>query len=67
MDIYCKPDHKVKFINDNGHDYERESAARVLNTDTIYEVEYVDIHGWVSYVKLKGIDSTFNTVMFIDA
>lgn len=66
MDIYCDPGHKVKFINDNGHDYERESAAEILDTDTIYEVEYVDIHGWSSYVKLKGIQGTFNTVMFID-
>lgn len=66
MDIYCEPGHKVKFINDNGHDYERESAAKILDTDTIYKVEYVDIHGWSSYVKLKGIQGTFNTVMFID-
>ena len=48
----------------DGHDWQREKARKVLDTETEYEVEDIDIGSWSSELKLKGIEETFNTVMF---
>lgn len=66
MDIYAEPGHKVKFTNENGRDEERENASKILNTEDIYTVEYINVGGWFSYVKLEGIPGVYNTVMFVD-
>lgn len=67
MDIYAEKGHKVKFLNKHGEEYEREAASKLLNTEDIYTVEFIDVGGWFSYVKLEGIPGLHNTVMFADA
>ena len=66
MNIYAKAGHKVKFLNKNGYDHEPKTASEVLNTETIYEVDYTEVGSWITYVKLKDIDGMFNSVMFED-
>ena len=65
LSIYAKSETKVKFINDNGYDFEREEANQILGTDKIYTVKHINVGGWISYVHLKEIpNKSFNTVMF---
>ncbi len=64
MDIYTKPGKKVKFLNKNGYDWQKEEAAKVLNTEDEYTVVDIDIGGWMSDVYLEGFPHPFNTVMF---
>lgn len=53
----------AKFRDKDGYDYERTSASEILD-DREYEVESVDIGGWSSTLRLKGIQKDFNAVMF---
>lgn len=64
MRLDTKPGEKVRFLNQNGYDYERTIAAELLDTETEYEVEFVDVGDFRSSVKLKGFRIFFNTVMF---
>lgn len=66
MYIYAEPGSKVRYLNQNGYDTDRELANKILNTEQIYEVEYVKVGSWYSTVKLKYIEPMFNTVMFED-
>lgn len=56
----------VRFLGKNGHDHELTEALELLEVGRVYEVESIDIGGWVSYLKLKDIATTFNSVMFED-
>lgn len=65
MDIMSKPGTKVKFLNRNGWDHERDGASEFLNTHDTYTVKYIRIGGWTSYVQLTEFPTkSFNTVMF---
>lgn len=65
MDIMSKPGTKVKFLNRNGWDHEREVASNFLNIHDTYTVKCIRIGGWQSYVQLTELPTkSFNTVMF---
>ena len=65
MDIMSKPGTKVKFLNRNGWDHERDAANEILNIHDTYTVKYIRIGSWKSYVQLIEFPtSSFNTVMF---
>lgn len=54
----------AKLMNPNyGLDSDKENV-KVLNSETVYEVNDVDIGGWISYVSLIGLEGQFNTVQF---
>lgn len=46
---------------ENGMKIDQENAAK-LQFDVYYEVEDIEIHSWTTSVKLKGFDTTFNSV-----
>lgn len=52
------------FLNRNGHDSEREAAAKVLAEGTRYTVADCAVGGWRSTVSLEAVAGRFNTVMF---
>lgn len=65
MSIYAPEGTKVKFMNENGFDREKEYANKILDKNQIYTVDRVEVGGWVSYVYLKEFpNEAFNTVMF---
>ena len=55
---------KVRYLNQNGYDGDREYANKYLKEGQIYEVEFTVIHSWLTDVFLKGIPVSFNSVMF---
>ena len=68
MDIYAKAGTKVRFLNANGFDAERQNARKYLLTDQTYTVDSIKVGSFVSYVRLKEYPQTmFNTVMFEEA
>lgn len=64
MDIYSRSGTIVRFLNQNGYEHERDTAAISLTEGVDYEVEHIDVGNWSSRVKLVGIDGWWNTVMF---
>lgn len=54
----------AKFLNRNGHEYERQAAEKVFNTIDSYEIIGGSIGGCCSYFVFRGIPGTWNTVMF---
>ena len=57
---------KVKFLNENGHDWQLEEARKIFKEGQILEVEEIEVGGWSSKVKFADCDGWFNTVMFED-
>lgn len=58
---------KVKFLNKNGYDHEREEARKYFEEGQILTVKEIYVGGWsstVEFVELPNIK--FNTVMFGD-
>lgn len=55
---------KVKFVNHNGYESEREHAASVFNESDELTVEMCRIGNSSSTYKFEGIDGNWNTVMF---
>lgn len=67
MDIYSSAGTKVRFLNKNGYDNERETAAKVFDTTTIYTVKNIEVHSSVSYVTLEEYpERSYNSVMFTE-
>ena len=67
MNIYAKKGDKVRFLNDNGRDSEREYAATMLKEGQVYTVDHTDVYGWHTDVHLQEVpDQMFNSVMFDD-
>lgn len=65
MDIYSEEGTKVRYLNQNGYDYEREEANKELVEGEVYTVKYTIVGSWYSTVVLKEFpDKEFNTVMF---
>ncbi len=53
------------FKNENGHDHEREHAAKVLTQGRVYTLKQMDIGGWSSQFELFEHEGKwFNHVMF---
>lgn len=66
MDIYSDSGTKVKFMNRNGTEHDRNYAIdNGLWTTEVYTVDYTEVGSWCSEVFLKEFPSKgFNTVMF---
>lgn len=58
---------KVRFLNKNGRDYERESANQLIKEGEILTVKEIFVGGSSSTVELMEYPGKeFNTVMFED-
>jgi len=56
---------KVRYLNKNGYDVQREFANKYLNEGAIYTVKEVCVYGSSSDVVLEEVpNESFNTVMF---
>jgi len=55
---------KVRFLNRNGYDMERERAAKVFDTENAYTVKSCHVGGWSSDYSFEEVDGLWNTVMF---
>lgn len=55
---------RMRFLNANGHEFEREAAAKLFKVGEVYIVESCRVGGWSSAIKFKGIDGMHNSVMF---
>lgn len=64
MDIYAKPGTLVMFDARGGYESEQENAKKVLQMRGLYEVEYTEVGGSSTAVKLRGVDRRFNSVLF---
>lgn len=65
MDIYSSPGTKVRFLNQNGHDYQREDALKYFAEGQVLTVDEIDVGSWSSSVKFQELPGKwFNTVMF---
>ena len=67
MDLETPAGSIVIFTGKNGLDGENAIARSKLAINGEYEVERINIGGFVSYVYLKGQEGSFNTVMFRNA
>lgn len=54
----------MRFLGENGYDFEREKALKVFQIGSDYEVEDCDVGDWSHSVKFVGIDGRWNGVMF---
>ncbi len=67
MNIYAKPGDKVVFLDENGHDWQREEARKLMKKYRVYTVDHTDVGGFHTDVYLKEFpDEFFNAVMFDD-
>jgi hypothetical protein len=58
---------KVRFAGQNGYDYQREQALKILEVGKTYEVKSVDVGQSSSrYTLVDYPQIEFNTVMFTD-
>lgn len=65
--LFCEKGCKVKASKlDSGYKGDVEQAHKFLQQDKVYEVESIEIGGYISHVTLKEFpDQRFNTVHFI--
>lgn len=66
MNIYAQKGTKVRFLNFNGQEWEREKAATVFDIETEYTVERTDVGNWSSDVYFEEVAGPWNTVMFLE-
>lgn len=65
MDIYCNPGTKVRYLDENGYDGDREYARKFMQKDQTFTVEYVNVGNWSSLVAFRELPGKeFNTAMF---
>lgn len=62
--VLAKAGDKVRFLNKNGHEHEREEALRVLGENGVATVERISVGRSSSRYYFVGIPSYWNTVMF---
>ena len=56
---------KCKYLDFNGYDSDIEKARKKgLKKNEYYEFDDIDIGNWTSYIYLKGLKGSFNSVMF---
>lgn len=65
--LFCERGSKVKAVKlDSGYKGDVEQAHKLLKQDAIYEVESIEIGGYLSSVRLKEFpNEKFNTVHFV--
>lgn len=66
MNIYAPKGTKVRFLNFNGQEWERQKAATVFDTEKEYTVERIDVGGFSSDVYFEEVAGPWNTVMFLE-
>lgn len=67
VNIYTIAGDKIKFIDENGHEDQREFAKKNFPKGTILTIKEIDIDSWCSYVTVEEFPNLkFNTVMFED-
>lgn len=67
MDIYADPGHKVRYLGENGYDYERTKVeSEGVKIDDVLTVEDIDVGDWKTRVKFEEISGWHNSVMFED-
>lgn len=64
MRLDTKPGEKVRFLNKGGYEDQRRRALHLMVPGEIYEVEHLEVGSWFSYVTLKYIKGSHNSVMF---
>lgn len=55
---------KVRFLNRNGYEYEREHASNIFDVSRTYTVKTCAIGNWKSSYSFEEVDGRYNTVMF---
>lgn len=68
MNIYAEYGHKVIATDlDAGFDSDIENAHKYLEKGKVYTVDWAEVGGWLTEVKLVEIpESSFNSVHFED-
>ena len=66
MNIYAPKGTKVRFLNFNGQDWEREKAATVFDTEKEYTVDHTDVGNWSTDVYFEEVAGPWNSVMFLE-
>jgi hypothetical protein len=68
MDIYSPTGTKVKFLDENGYEFDKSAARRFFSKGQTLTVKTIAVGGWVSYVEFEECPGKmFNTVMFTEA
>ena len=58
---------RIKFISSSKDQVNwgsNNDPNEILNTDTIYEIEDVEVHSWHTKISIVGIKGKFNSVSF---
>jgi hypothetical protein len=67
VNIYAAPGTKVRFTNEGGYEYQRESALKHLVVGNVYTVAWTDVHQSSTDVFLVEVPKRpFNSVQFDD-
>lgn len=62
--VAAKAGDRVRFLNKNGHDWERADAVKAFGADAILTVERISVGRSSSRYYFVGVPSYWNTVMF---
>lgn len=67
MNIYANRGAKVRFLDQNGTDYDLEKAREYFKKDQILTVRSTDVGGWRTEIMFQEcVGEWFNSVMFED-
>jgi len=67
MDIYTPAGQKVRYLNNHGHDSEREAANLHLQEGAVYTLLRTKIFKYRTEIFLQEFpDIPFNSVMFVN-
>ena len=67
MNIYAQPGSQVRFLDENGHDYDKAKAHKFLKKGKVYTVAHTEVGNWHTDVFLVEVPGEpFNSVMFDD-
>lgn len=69
MNIYAQLGDRVTVTENssqNGYEHDKDRVKELLKIGDVYTVEEMEVHSFSSYVRLRGFDGWFNTVMFED-
>lgn len=65
MDIHAKPGTKLRFTNTGGYQFERERAAKILSTESVYTLHWSRVDRSTTAIKLLEFSGEeFNSSMF---
>lgn len=58
---------KIRFLNKNGHNFQREEAAKLFDVDKSYTLKASDVYSSSSTLEFEEVPGIFNSVMFVVA